>query len=254
MQLNYKTFGSGEPLIILHGLLGSLDNWQTLAREYGENFTVFTIDQRNHGRSPHSEEFSYDILANDLLNFMYENHIFNAHILGHSMGGKVAMQFALEHSDMVNKMIVADIAPVSYPPGHDIIFEALLAVDLPAINSRKEVEDVIEQYIKDFGVRQFLMKGLTRSDNNGFQWKFNLKSLWANYNGIISNFASDRQFEGEALFIKGAKSAYVKDEYLPEIEKYFPNYTLESIPDAGHWLHAEKPAEFLEKTRRFLLQ
>jgi pimeloyl-ACP methyl ester carboxylesterase len=209
MQLNYKVFGSGEPLIILHGLLGSLDNWQTIAKELGENFTVFTIDQRNHGRSPHSEEFDYNLLVHDLLNFMYENHIFNAHILGHSMGGKVAMQFALEHSDMVNKLIVADIAPVNYPPGHDIIFEALLAVNLAKMNSRKEVEEIIESYIKNFGVRQFLMKGLTRNSDNTFSWKFNLSSLWSNYNKILNTAETESIFEGETLFIKGENSKYI---------------------------------------------
>lgn len=252
MELNYKTFGSGEPLIILHGLLGSLDNWQTIAKELGEYYTVFTIDQRNHGKSPHSEEFNYNLLVQDLLNFMYENHIFNANMLGHSMGGKVAMQFAVEHTDMVNKLIIADIAPVNYPPGHDIIFEALLAVDLAKMNSRKEVEDIVESFIKEFGVRQFLMKGLTRNSDNTFSWKFNLESLWENYIKILNSFETKEKFEGETLFLKGEKSKYILDEYLPLIEKNFPNYSLETIENAGHWLHAEQPELFLNAAKSFL--
>jgi esterase len=254
MKLNYKTFGNGEPLIILHGLLGSLDNWQTIAKKLSEEYTVFIVDQRNHGRSPHSDDFSYDLLAADLLEFMYEHHIFNAHVLGHSMGGKVAMKFAVEHSDMVNKLIVADIAPVEYPAGHDIIFESLMAVDLKSVESRQEVEAILEQKIKDFGVRQFLMKGLTRNENNGFTWKFNLKALWNHYNEILKTFDTRQTFEKPALFIKGGKSRYVTDEYIPVINRCFPKNSIFTIEDAGHWLHAEQPEIFTKATLDFLNQ
>ncbi|MFT4970644.1 MAG: esterase, partial [Chitinophagales bacterium] len=164
MQLNYKVFGSGEPLIILHGLLGSLDNWQTLAKKYAEQYTVFIIDQRNHGKSPHSDEFSYDIMVEDLLEFCESNFIFTCNLLGHSMGGKVAMQFALTYPDYVDKLIIADIAPVRYQAGHNEIFKALRKVDLSQIKERKEVDEILATSIPEFGIRQFLMKGLTRGD------------------------------------------------------------------------------------------
>ena len=253
MELNYKVFGSGEPLIILHGLLGSLDNWQTLAKEYAEHFTVFIIDQRNHGKSPHSDEFSYDLLTEDILEFCETNHLYKTHVLGHSMGGKVAMQFALEHPDFVDKLIIADIAPVEYEPGHNEIFEALRTVDLSAATSRKEIENVLTKSIKNFGVRQFLMKGLTRGENNVFEWKFNLASLWKNYDGILGTFKSDETFTGETLFINGGNSSYVLPEHQVLIDKYFPKNKKETIPNAGHWLHAEQPEEFYSKTIEFLL-
>lgn len=251
LQLNYKTYGNGEPLIILHGLLGSLDNWQTIAKKLSEQYTVFIVDQRNHGKSPHTDEFSYDLLSEDLLNFMYENHIFNAHLLGHSMGGKVVMQFATEHSDMVNKLIVADIAPVKYPAGHDAIFDALCSVDLSKASSRKDVEDDLMKSIQDFAVRQFLMKGLTRADDKSFRWKYNLVSLEKNYQNILNTFDAG-MFEGATLFIKGANSKYIQAQNFEKMKFHFPNYELKTIENAGHWLHAEQPDDFLNTVLDFL--
>lgn len=254
MNLNFKTFGSGEPLIILHGLLGSLDNWQTLAKKYAEHYTVFILDQRNHGKSPHSDEFSYNLMVKDLVEFCEQNHIYKTNLLGHSMGGKVAMQFAVENNDLVDQLIIADIAPVNYPPGHDVIFEALLSVDLNKMESRNDVEVILKKSIPEFGVRQFLMKGLTRTENNSFEWKFNLKSLWENYNDILNTFSSDDKFKGKTLFINGSKSKYVLPEYTNMIEQFFPNYKCETIENTGHWLHAENPTEFFDKTLNFLLK
>ena len=253
MQLNYKVFGEGEPLIILHGLLGSLDNWQTLAKQYAEHFTVFIIDLRNHGKSPHSDEFSYNLMVEDLLNFCNENFIYRCHLLGHSMGGKVAMQFALSHGDYIEKLIVADIAPVTYDPGHNAIFEALRSIDLKTVQQRKEVEDILAQSIPQFGVRQFLMKGLTRDEHNAFIWKFNLDSLWKNYTKILGTFQTEDNFDGETLFIYGDQSDYIQEAYFPIIDKYFVNNEKVVIQGAGHWLHAENPKEFLGKTLSFLL-
>lgn len=251
IQLNYKSFGNGEPLIILHGLLGSLDNWQTMAKKLAEHFTVFIVDQRNHGKSPHTDQFNYGLLSEDLLNFMYENHIFNAHLLGHSMGGKVVMQFATEHSDMVNKLIVADIAPVKYPAGHDAIFDALCGVNLSNISSRQDVDDELKKDIEDFGVRQFLMKGLTRKEDKSFTWKYNLVSLENNYENILNTFENGI-FEGNTLFIKGANSKYIQEKNLEKMKAHFPNYTLKIIENAGHWLHAEQPEDFFETVKDFL--
>lgn len=252
MQLNHKVFGSGEPLIILHGLLGSLDNWQTLAKKYAEHFTVFIIDQRNHGKSPHSDDFSYDILVEDLKEFCDQNYIFNTHLLGHSMGGKVAMQFALKYPDYIDKLIIADIAPVRYKPGHNEIFEALRKVNLAKVESRNDVDKLLTEGIPNYGVRQFLMKGLTRGVNKEFVWKFNLESLWNNYDDILGTFETPDQFDEECLFISGSRSSYVIPKYYPLIDEYFPQSIKEAI-DAGHWLHAEAPDLFYKITLDFLL-
>jgi pimeloyl-ACP methyl ester carboxylesterase len=253
MELNHKVFGSGEPLIILHGLLGSLDNWQSVAKEYAEHFTVFIIDQRNHGKSPHADAFSYDLLVQDLLAFCEQQHIYKTHLLGHSMGGKVAMQFALENQDFIDKLLIADIAPVAYAPEHNEIFKALRGIDAKTMKSRKEVELALAQTIKNFGVRQFLMKGLTRGENNVFEWKFNLESIWKNYDNILDIFHSDEIFLGETLFINGSNSSYVLPEHQILINQYFPKNKRETISNAGHWLHAEQPEEFCSKTLKFLL-
>lgn len=252
MKLNFKTFGQGQPLIILHGLLGSLDNWQTLGKQFAEHYSVFIIDQRNHGRSPHSEAFSYPILADDLAAFMDENFISSAHILGHSMGGKTAMYFAMKYPDKVDKLIVADIAPVKYPEGHKVIFDALFSVDLKNVENRNEIDDQLKKTIPQFGVRQFLMKGLTRNEDRELTWKFNLKDLWANYTKILDTFETDEEFDHKTLFIKGANSDYILDEYHDDILKYFPEASFATIENAGHWLHAEKPKVFYEIAIAFL--
>ena len=252
MKLNFKTFGEGEPLIILHGLLGSLDNWQTLAKQFSAHCTVFVVDQRNHGKSPHAPNFDYDILADDLFDFMDENYISSAHILGHSMGGKTAMYFAMKYPEKVEKLIVADIAPVKYEEGHKVIFDALFSVDLKAVDNRKEIDEQLKKQIPQFGVRQFLMKGLTRNDDRALAWKFNLIDIWNNYDNILETFETEDVFEGETLFIKGEQSAYIIDKYIPVIKKYFPASILKTIKRVGHWLHAEKPKEFYEIVIKFL--
>jgi pimeloyl-ACP methyl ester carboxylesterase len=222
-----------------------------MAKKLADQYTVFIVDQRNHGKSPHTDEFNYDLLSEDLLNFMYENHIFNTHLLGHSMGGKVVMQFATEHSDMVNKLIVADIAPVQYPAGHDAIFDALCSVKLSDVTSRQEVDEQLQKKIDDFSVRQFLMKGLTRKEDKSFTWKYNLVSLENNYESVLDTF-KDGVFEGPTLFIKGANSKYIQERNFPKMKAHFPNYVLKTIENAGHWLHAEQPEAFLQSVLDFL--
>ena len=253
MKLNFKTYGQGAPLIILHGLLGSLDNWATLAKKFAEDYTVFVVDQRNHGKSPHSKEFNYQLLSDDLLAFMDENYISSASIIGHSMGGKTAMNFAVENPDKVDKLIIADIAPVAYSGGHKVIFDALFSIDLEKVKSRKDVDLQIEKYIKEFGIRQFIMKGLTRDQDRNFIWKFNFRDIWNSYNEIIGTFdTTDTEFDGETLFVKGENSNYILEKYFSDIKKTFPNYQLETIQDTGHWLHAEKPIEFFNIVSAFL--
>ena len=254
MNLNFKSIGSGFPLIILHGLLGSLDNWQGIAKQLGENFQVYIIDQRNHGRSPHSDEFSYQILVDDVLEFMHQQGIAQAHFLGHSMGGKVAMNLALEHPDKVAKLIIVDVAPVEYEDRHSTVFKALFAVDLKTIESRQQAEAVLRTYLgQDESTIQFLMKGLYRDDDNKFQWRFNVQALYDAYNEISTGVKADKPFEGETLFIKGEKSDYINASNFSEIIDLFPNNQLVEIPGSGHWVHADNPAEFISVVLKFLL-
>jgi pimeloyl-ACP methyl ester carboxylesterase len=254
MNLNFKTIGSGFPLIILHGLLGSLDNWQAIARKLGEHFQVFIIDQRNHGRSPHSKEFSYEILMNDLLGFMQQQDIAQANIIGHSMGGKVAMHLALEHPERVAKLIVADIAPVEYENRHSDVFKALFAVNLRTLTSRQQAEGTLRTFLgNDEGTVQFLMKGLYRDDDNRFQWRFDVQALYDAYDEISSGIRFSKPFEGDTLFIKGEKSDYINASNFSEIIDLFPNNQLVEIPNAGHWVHADEPVKFTDAVLKFLL-
>lgn len=255
MNLNYKTFGQGFPLVILHGLLGSLDNWQTIAKKLAQNFQVYIIDQRNHGKSPHTDAFSYLLLTNDLLEFFEQQGIAQAHLLGHSMGGKTAMNFALTYPHKVSKLIVVDIAPAAYADGHTRIFKTLMDAAVDKAERREDVESFLRQHLmEDETTVQFLMKGLTRPENGalGFAWKFNLPALLRNYENISGAIQADKPFTGPALFIKGARSNYINSSNYSGIDELFPNHELSEIKDAGHWVHAEKPSEFLTEVIKFL--
>ena len=254
MNLNFKVYGSGYPLLILHGLMGSLDNWQSIAKKLGEHFAVYTIDQRNHGRSPHTTEFSYDLLVGDLLEFMQQQGLGRAHLIGHSMGGKVVMKMALEHPQKVNKLVVVDVAPVEYEDRHSMVFKALLAVDLKLLQSRQQAEATLREYLgSDESTVQFLMKGLYRDDDNTFQWRFNVKSLYDSYDEISSGLSSDKPFDGETLFVKGERSSYINASNFSEIMDLFPHNQLAEIAGAGHWAHADDPLAFIAEVEQFLL-
>lgn len=254
MQLNFKRFGEGPSLIILHGLFGSLDNWQTLARKYAEDFSVYIVDQRNHGKSPHSDEmFDYNVMADDLADFMDTHRILSASFIGHSMGGKTVMQFAVERPDRVDKLVVADMSPRPNEGGHEEILETLQAFPFDRIDARKEAEEWLEPRIKEYGVRQFLLKNLDR-DKEGFRWKFNLEVIVRDYAHILAGVQSPWPVSVPALFIRGGKSDYIRNEDEVEISEMFPEAEFATIEGAGHWLHAEKPMEFLEATREFLLR
>lgn len=245
MQLNYKSFGQGDPIVILHGLFGTLDNWQTIAKQLAEQYTVYIVDQRNHGRSPHREEMNYPVMAEDLKTFMESHWMYKAHIVGHSMGGKTAMQFALEYPDMVDSLVVIDIAPKIYLDGHTPIFEALLSLDLNTLESRNQADDLLRQRIKDYSVRQFLLKNLIRSKTDGFKWKMNLPVIHNQYPDILQAVSGDHPFEGPTLFVKGSQSDYILPEDEPEIFALFPNAKIETVRNASHWVHAEAPAALL---------
>lgn len=254
MELNYKSFGQGDPLIILHGMFGTLDNWQTVGKQLAEHFTVYIIDQRNHGRSPHSDLIDYPSMAEDLRVFMESHWMFKAHIMGHSMGGKTAMQFALDHPDMVDKLIVVDIAPKRYQGGHEKILEALLALDLEQVNERSDAEDFLRNRLpnEEDSTILFLMKNLSRKKEGGFEWKMNFQAINHHYQDILGSLKSDHPYEGETLFIRGEKSPYIKDEDWQNTLELFHNAQLKTITDAGHWVHAEQPEQLLATVRAFL--
>ncbi len=254
MQLFYKEYpGPGPVLIIMHGLFGMLDNWHNLARKFSEKYHVFLLDLRNHGQSEHSDEMDYSLMADDLREFMLEHFIPSAVILGHSMGGKVAMEFALNYPELTQKLIVADIAPVKYKPGHNEIFDALLNLDIQdESKTRGDLDQELQVKIPEFGTRQFLMKSLARKPEGGYEWKFNLKGLYANYEKILAAPKADTAYEGPTLFIRGGASPYVRDEHLELIASLFPNYTLVTLDGAGHWVHAEKPAELIAAVEEFI--
>ncbi|KOF04054.1 alpha/beta hydrolase [Roseivirga seohaensis subsp. aquiponti] len=250
-ELYFRELGEGKPLIILHGLLGTSDNWLTLGKKYAEHFKVYILDQRNHGQSFHDDEFSYPAMAEDLLNFMNNHNIEKAHILGHSMGGKVAMTFATEHPNRVDKLIVADIGPQSYPPHHTLIFKGLFSLDLPNLSSRKEADEKLAEYIPEFGVRQFLLKNLARN-NDAFEWKMNLDVIAKEIDKVGLGLNHNAEYKGTTLFVRGGKSDYIQDSDFNLIHSIFKKSKIETIEGVGHWLHAEKPEEFLNLTLDYL--
>ena len=245
MILHSQILGSGEPFVILHGFLGMSDNWRTLGNKFSEiGYEVHLVDQRNHGRSFHSDEFSYELMVEDLKSYCKEHGLQDIILLGHSMGGKTAMEFATTYPNLVSKLVVADIAPKSYPVHHQYILKALSALDLPALESREEANDVLAQYIKEQGVRLFLLKNLYRVNSSEFGLRINLPVLTEKVGEIGVALSDGALYEGDTLFLGGEKSDYIEpaDEVL--IKKHFPKATIKTVSNAGHWLHAENPDEF----------
>lgn len=252
MQLHFRSYGSGPPLVILHGLFGSLDNWATLARRMGEGFTVFTPDARNHGRSPHDDRIDYEVMAEDVRDFLLQQEITSAGLIGHSMGGKTAMQCSLLFPDIVDRLMVVDMLPIRYPPGHDHILEALRAVPIHELKNRTEAEETMQQYIAEPAVRQFLMKNIHRTTDGKFAWKMNLTAIERNYDRINGALrAGDAPFRKPTLFLRGGKSPYIADLLPDEVKKSFPLATLHTIEKAGHWVHADAPGEFYAEAVQF---
>ncbi len=251
MKLNFKQYGQGEPVIILHGLLGSLDNWQTLAREFAKKYSVFTIDLRNHGRSFHDDTMNYTALANDIADFMNQNWIYNANIIGHSMGGKIAMQLALDFPELVHKLVVVDIAPKKYVGNHQPLFDAMLQLDLKSLKNRKEADLLLKSKIPNDSIRLFLLKNLTRNKTGGYRWKPNLKSIVNNYNHILDSIEGDFPSDVPTLFIKGSNSDYINKTDETQIKSLFPHSNIKVIEGAGHWVHAEKPKQLTKMIEDF---
>jgi esterase len=254
MKLAYRKLGSGKPLFILHGLFGSADNWQTIGKHLAEYFTVYFIDLRNHGQSPWSNDWNYEVMAEDLLELMQDEGLDKVNLLGHSMGGKTAMQFAVRYPQKVEKLVVVDIGPKKYPTTNQFVVDAIEQFNTHIVSSRKEAEQVMSQFIEEQGVRQFLLKNLQWDDNQKLSWKFNYEVIKQNINRVSdATPIPDNPIEIPTLFVKGEKSDYIFPSDIKLITAIFPKAHLETIPGAGHWVHADKPQEFLKIVAEFLL-
>ncbi|MEL6389434.1 MAG: alpha/beta fold hydrolase [Bacteroidota bacterium] len=250
-MLHHRIYGKGQPIVILHGLFGMLDNWQSFAKKLSDRYQVIAVDQRNHGRSPRYDEFNYPALAQDLADLLDHLGIETASVLGHSMGGKSAIQFAIDHSDRVDRLVVVDISTRHYPGGHHDIFDAVLSLKVDQISSRKVADDHLSARITDLGVRQFLLKNLSRRQEGGYRWKADFAGLLTNYDHILSEIEVATPVEVRTLFVRGAKSDYIRNDDLDLLRSQFVHVNLTTI-DAGHWIHAERPSELLEAVTRFL--
>lgn len=253
--LHSKIYGEnqpGIPLLVFHGLFGMLDNWGSFGKEMGEFFPVHLIDLRNHGKSFQSENMSHDDLADDILNYMNVQNMDKANLLGHSLGGKAVMQFAIKNPEKVEKLVVVDIAPKAYAPHHQGIIKALQSVDFDKVKSRGDVEEVLAEFIPEKSVIFFLTKSLYWDENKKLKWRFNLRTLSEKYEEFVSNAVTSGVFSGKTLFIKGEHSNYIlpEDDFL--LKQQFPNSSLTEIKNAGHWTQAENPTDFNEAVKNFL--
>ncbi|TVQ79836.1 MAG: alpha/beta fold hydrolase [Flavobacteriales bacterium] len=246
MKLFSRIYGEGKPLIILHGLFGMSDNWNTLGKQWSDKLgrSVHIIDQRNHGRSPWSNPHDYHALSDDLAEYFQEKNIDTASILGHSMGGKTAMFFATLFPEKVDKLLVADIAPRSYPVHHREIIDALQYVYEKSPHSRVEAQDALGEKIRNEGIRFFLLKSLHRNENGIYTWRFNLQQIDADIEKIGAGLPPPALYDGPAVFIRGLQSDYINDDDFSSIHSHFPQAIVESVENAGHWLHAEQPKIF----------
>jgi esterase len=255
MELHYRQYSdSGKPLLILHGLFGNLKNWNWHARELARDFRVYALDLRNHGESPHSAAMDYRVMAEDVLEFIDNRELSEVSILGHSMGGKVAMQLALNYPHRVSRLLVVDIAPTAYGEergDHEEVFEGLLSIDLSSLQSRTEAETLLTPRVTEPAVRQFLVSNLVRDEHGRYEWRFNLPALYENYGRLREGVSGSQVFDRPVLFIKGAMSNYLIDEDRSTIERLFPAARLKTVMGAGHWLHAEKPQVFYKLARDF---
>ncbi len=254
MEILYSRIeGKGKPLLILHGYLGMSDNWKTLSGKFAEaGFQVHALDLRNHGRSFHSEEFSHELMMQDILQYCKFHNLKKISLIGHSMGGKLAMFLAVTHPDLIDKLIIADISVREYSPHHQDILEALNSVDFSIHTDRKQVEQVIAQYVPDFGTCQFLLKNVYRITPNQLGFRMNLKSLTENYNNMGIEIPKSSKYDKSVLFLRGEKSNYIRERDEQDILNIFPKAEIKTVSKAGHWLHAENPEEFLKYALDYL--
>ncbi len=257
MELYYRKYGieGNQPVIILHGLFGISDNWASYARRLSmEGFEVYTVDQRNHGRSPHSDTFNYLAMTDDLFDFIDEHEIESPVLIGHSMGGKVAMRFTLENPEMVKKLVVVDISLKAYGPrkNHLRIIEAMEGINLKSVKSRKEVELHLESFISELRIRLFILKNLARTENNTFEWKINFAGIKKNLDQMFDSIDTMARYRHETLFIRGGASDYILPEDFEHIRFNFPNAEIVTIEGASHWVHVEAMERFYQLTMGFI--
>ena len=244
MRLHYELQGEGRPLLILHGFLGSSDNWRAMRKRFASTYKVFCLDQRNHGNSPHSDIMDYTVMAEDLREFLAEQSLSNVCLLGHSMGGKVAMQFASESPEIVAKLVIVDISPKAYPPSHQPILQAMQNLELGGLKTYGQAEAALRAMIADSALSKFVVKNLTRDPTGAFQWRIGLDELGANYDELIKAPAILNRFAKPTCFIRGALSRSIEDQDFAAIREYFPLAEFHTVPNAGHWVHIDAPEEF----------
>lgn len=253
MILHSNIIGKGKPFVILHGFLGMGDNWKTLARQFSEsNFEVHLVDQRNHGRSFHADEFDYELMAEDLKRYCNENNLSDIVLLGHSMGGKTAMLFASKYPELVNKLLVADISPRYYPVHHDAILEGLSSLDFSEIKSRGEADEALSAYVPEMGTRMFLLKNLYWVEKGQLGLRMNFEVLKEQVSEVGEALPVHATFDKETMFLRGDKSEYIGETDEAIINRHFPNSKIVTITNAGHWLHAENPEEFYDAVKDFI--
>lgn len=254
MELNFKSYGQGEPIIILHGLLGMLDNWHAFAKQLSEEYWVITLDLRNHGKSPHSSAFNYDLLAEDIDKFMEQHYIPYASFIGHSMGGKALLNLINRHPSRVNKAFVIDISPRAYRGGHEHIFAALQDMPLESLSSRGEAFEKLNTLLDDEGTSHFLLKNLQRNKQSGFSWKANVEALQSNYESIKAGIKYDMPSDVPTYFIRGSRSNYIVEEDVSIIQEMFEESHIYTIEDAGHWVHADQPDRLIELIQTLMVE
>lgn len=252
MKLYSRIEGSGLPLIILHGLLGSSDNWRAISKRLSPSYKIYSVDLRNHGQSPHSEIMTYPAMAEDLRRLLELEKVSECHLVGHSLGGKVAMQFATSHPNRVRKLVIVDIAPKGYPPSQRPILAALEKLELKSFGTFGEIDAALAPAIPEISVRQFLMKNIARVPSGGFQWRIDLASIAKNYDQLIKPIIAAGSYDNPALFVRGGRSDYIAESDQPSIQAIFARAEFVTIATAGHWVHAEASDEFLQNLTAFL--
>jgi esterase len=256
MELNYRQYSeNGAPVLVLHGLFGSLSNWGWHCKQLAQQYAVYGVDLRNHGDSPHSDQLDYQVMAEDVRQLIVRLGLESCCIVGHSMGGKVAMQLALSFPDLVEKLVIVDIAPVSYPEdadGHMNVLAAMDAVKLGEIKSRTQAEVTLEDYIPEEATRKFLLTNLVRNKEGSFEWRLDKDSIRKNYANLRAELIATMSFLKPVLFIKGSLSPYIKPEHEAQIKELFPAASVKLLMDAGHWLHAEQPQALQKILLKFL--
>jgi pimeloyl-ACP methyl ester carboxylesterase len=251
MKLHYQESGSGLPLLIIHGLFGSADNWRSMAKYFSKFYRVISVDLRNHGRSPHSDEQNFDLMAKDLVELCDELRLEKVSVLGHSLGGKVTMRFAEMQPERIHKLVVVDISPRQYFSQHTPLMDAMMALDMSQLSSRKAVDSALASDVTDPAVRQFLLMNL-QSGENGFYWRINLPALKANYQALMAPVCEQAMLSMPSQFIYGGLSEYVTADDRALIEQHFTQPRFDVIDKAGHWVHAERPQQFKQLVEEFL--